>query len=339
MNNLPKVTIIIPCYNVDKYIKKCIDSVINQTYGNIQIILIDDGSLDNTNEVILELIKNKDNILYIRNINAGVSNARNTGINNAAGDYIMFLDSDDYISKNMITNMFKLIIKYNSDLVRCNIKKEYVEENSIKIEKPVYSKVRYLVKENFQKTIYKKILSTETMNSACFSLFKTNIIKENNLFFREDIHNGEDAIFFMNYIDKCKSMVYTPTSYYHYVIKNTGLTGSGLSMDKLWDSKLKFIQELKEKEIKWNLTKFQYVNKKIIYIAMSCIFRLYKKSENETTDFKKDFLNKIIKDVSLIELLNKVEYKKMNFTKDRIDILDNIKESNLNGATKIIETI
>lgn len=339
MNHIPKVTIIIPCYNVEQYIQKCINSVLSQTYNNIQIILIDDGSTDNTNEVILKLLENTENVVYIRNKNFGVSNARNTGIKNATGEYIMFLDSDDYISKDMIKNMYRLMLGYDSDLVKCNIKKEYIEEQVTKNEKPIYSKVKYLSREDFAKTIYKKILSTETMNSSCCSLFKTNIIKDNNLFFKEDIYNGEDAIFFMDYIDNCKSMVYTPALYYHYIIKNNGLTGSGLSMDKLWDSKLKFIQELKNKEKKWDLIKYQYVNKKIIYIVMSCIFRLYKKYENETTEFKKDFLNKMIKDVNLIYLLNKVKYEELNLTADRIDILDNIKENNLNDAIKIIESI
>lgn len=339
MNSFPKITVIIPCYNVESYIQKCIESVLNQSYGNIEIILIDDGSTDNTNEVILKSIENISNILYIRNDNFGVSNARNTGIKNATGDYIMFIDSDDYISKNMIKNMYKLLIKYNSDIVKCNIKKEYAEGQASRNEKPVYSSVKYFSKEDFSKTIYKKILSTETMNSSCCSLFKTDIIKNNELFFREDIYNGEDAIFFMNYIDNCKSMVYTPTPYYHYVIKGTGLTGSALSMEKLWDSKLKFIQELKYKEKSWSLEKHQYVNKKIIYITMSSIFKLYKKSRNETSKFKEVFLNKMIEDVNLVYLLKKVKYKKMNFTNDRIDFLNSIKENRIDDAIKIIESI
>jgi glycosyltransferase involved in cell wall biosynthesis len=231
MNNLPKVTVIVPCYNVMQYVKTCIDSVLSQTYTNIELVLIDDGSTDSTNEVIVNSIKDVENVVYIRNKNAGVSNARNTGIIHSSGEYIMFIDSDDYISHNMIFNMYKLIMKYESDFVRCNIQKEYIDEKTTKKEKPVYSKVRYLDKEKFPKTIYRKILSTETINSVCFSLFKSNIIKQNNLFFREDVYNGEDAIFLMNYINNSKSIVYTPTPYYHYIIRSTGLTGSGLSME------------------------------------------------------------------------------------------------------------
>ncbi len=337
MNNTPKISIIIPCYNVEQYVHKCIESVINQTYSNLELILINDGSTDNTNEVILKEVEKYDNIIYIRNKNSGVSNARNTGISKATGDYIMFVDSDDYISKNMVKNMYNLMIKYKTDLAKCNIKLEYVAENIIKKQKPIYSKIKYVASENFPKTIYKKILSTETMNSSCCSLFKTSIIKVNNLSFKEDIDNGEDAIFFMNYIDKCESMVYTPTAYYNYLIRNTGLTGCGLSMDKLWNSKLKFINELKKKELEWNLENKHYVNSKIIYIVMSCIYRLYKKDKNESDEFKTNFLNKMLKDTNLIVLLSKVKYKKMNFTQDRISVLDNIKENNMNETIKLIK--
>jgi glycosyltransferase involved in cell wall biosynthesis len=333
------VSVIIPCYNVENYVKKSIESVLNQSYENIQVVIVDDGSTDNSSKVIQECIENRSNVTFIQNKNMGVSNARNTGISFSKGEYIMFLDSDDYISKKIIKNMLTLMNKYDSDLVKCNIKKDYVIENRLEKVKPIYSKVRNILEIDFSNIIYKKILSTETMNSVCCSLFKTSIIKENKLNFREDIHNGEDAIFFMNYVSYCKSMVYTPAAYYHYTIRNTGLTGTGLSMNKLWDSKLKFIVELRNKEKNWNLTKYNYVDKKIIYIVMSCIIRLYKKDKNLSDNYKKDFLNKMIQDVNLIIILDLVNYKKLNFTKDRIDILDEIKGNNIEGAINKIKLV
>lgn len=339
MSNLPKISVIIPCYNVCEYIERCLESVLNQTYKNIEVILIDDGSTDNTDVVISKLIDNKKNIIFIRNENSGVSNARNTGLKHSSGEYLMFIDSDDYIAKNMIENMYKLMCKYSSDIVKCNIKKDYVLNNIKEDAKPLYSRVRDIEKSKFSNTIYKKILSTETMNSVCCALFKANIIKENNMYFREDIHNGEDAIFFMNYIDNCKDIVYTPAAYYNYVIRNTGLTGTGLSMELLWDSKLKFIEELKSKEKQWDLTKYKYVDKKIIYIVVSCIVRLYKKDKSGNSEYKKEFLLKMITDVNLVNILTLVNYSKLNFTQDRIDILNSIKENKIDEAIRIIESI
>lgn len=129
-----KFSLIIPAYNVEKYIKKCLDSVLNQTYNNYEIIIINDGSTDNTSK-ILERYKSNKKIKIINQENKGLSNARNTGVSNAKGDYILFIDSDDFIEKELLEILNKTI--KDEDLVRFQIKildetnkiiKEYKEE-------------------------------------------------------------------------------------------------------------------------------------------------------------------------------------------------------------------
>lgn len=129
-----KVSIIVPFYNVEKYIKKCLDSVLNQTYNNYEIIIINDGSTDNTSK-ILESYKSDKKIKIINQENKGLSNARNTGVSNAKGDYILFIDSDDFIEKELLEILNKTI--KDEDLVRFQIRildetnkiiKEYKEE-------------------------------------------------------------------------------------------------------------------------------------------------------------------------------------------------------------------
>ena len=129
-----KFSLIIPAYNVEKYIKKCLDSVLNQTYNNYEIIIINDGSTDNTSK-ILESYKSNKKIKIINQENKGLSNARNTGVSNAKGDYILFIDSDDFIEKELLEILNKTI--KDEDLVRFQIKildetnkiiKEYKEE-------------------------------------------------------------------------------------------------------------------------------------------------------------------------------------------------------------------
>ena len=129
-----KFSLIIPAYNVEKYIKKCLDSVLNQTYNNYEIIIINDGSTDNTSK-ILESYKSNKKIKIINKENKGLSNARNTGVSNAKGDYILFIDSDDFIEKELLEILNKTI--KDEDLVRFQIKildetnkiiKEYKEE-------------------------------------------------------------------------------------------------------------------------------------------------------------------------------------------------------------------
>lgn len=129
-----KFSLIIPAYNVEKYIKKCLDSVLNQTYNNYEIIIINDGSTDNTSK-ILESYKSNKKIKLINQENKGLSSARNTGVSNAKGDYILFIDSDDFIEKELLETLNKTI--KDEDLIRFQIRtldetnkiiKEYKEE-------------------------------------------------------------------------------------------------------------------------------------------------------------------------------------------------------------------
>lgn len=129
-----KFSLIIPAYNVEKYIKKCLDSVLNQTYNNYEIIIVNDGSTDNTSK-ILESYKSNKKIKIINQENKGLSNARNTGVSNAKGDYILFIDSDDFIEKELLEILNKTI--KDEDLIRFQIRildetnkiiKEYKEE-------------------------------------------------------------------------------------------------------------------------------------------------------------------------------------------------------------------
>ena len=115
----PKISIIVPIYNVEKYLPKCIDSIINQTLENIEIILVNDGSTDSCAEII-ESYANKDNrIKVIHKKNGGQSSARNMGLDIAKGEYIGFVDSDDWLHYDMYENMYKSIKKVNSDLCVC----------------------------------------------------------------------------------------------------------------------------------------------------------------------------------------------------------------------------
>lgn len=127
-----KVSVIVPIYNVEKYIKKCLNSLVNQTLQEIQIILVNDGSKDKSGEIAKEyaqMYKNK--ILYLEKENGGLSDARNYGIPYAEGEYIAFIDSDDYIDENAYEEMYDKAKKENSDYVECDFIWEYPNKNKI----------------------------------------------------------------------------------------------------------------------------------------------------------------------------------------------------------------
>ena len=115
------ISVIVPVYNVEKYLEKCIDSIINQTYQNLEIILVDDGSTDGSGKICDEYSRKDNRIKVIHKENGGLSDARNIGIKNANGGLIGFIDSDDYITENMFEVLQKDLRKYNADISSCDI--------------------------------------------------------------------------------------------------------------------------------------------------------------------------------------------------------------------------
>ncbi|MBR0351181.1 MAG: glycosyltransferase [Clostridia bacterium] len=131
---MPKVSIIVPVYNVEKYLEKCLDSLINQTLEDIEVIIVNDGSTDNSEKIIKKYMEaNPNKFVYLTKENGGLSDARNFGIPYAKGEYIAFLDSDDYVEENMYKDMYELAIKDNSDMVECDFIWEYPNKQKIDV--------------------------------------------------------------------------------------------------------------------------------------------------------------------------------------------------------------
>ena len=123
---MPEVSVIVPVYNVEKYLEKCLNSLVNQTLENIEIIIVNDGTKDNSEEIIKKFIeKYPQKIVYLKKENGGLSDARNYGMPYAKGEYIAFLDSDDYVEKDIYKEMYELAKKENSDMVECDFLWEY----------------------------------------------------------------------------------------------------------------------------------------------------------------------------------------------------------------------
>ena len=127
----PLISIIIPVYNVEKYLDKCINSVLMQTYKNIEILLINDGSTDSSGQICESYAKKDSRIKVIHKENGGLSDARNVGIEHSTGSYIMFVDSDDYIDCNMASVLYNLLNSTNSDMAICNCTKVDEEYNML----------------------------------------------------------------------------------------------------------------------------------------------------------------------------------------------------------------
>lgn len=218
---IPLISIIIPVYNTEKYLEKCVNSIIDQTYNNIEIILVDDGSTDNSPYICDKLNNKNNNIKVFHKKNEGVSKARNYGIEKANGTYLLFVDSDDYIDKNMISSLYNNLIKYNADISMCNIirineKGKYIDcfNKNIDNEK---TNISIMNKEEFISNIldYKYYFTYATNK-----LIKKEIIKE--IRFRENIYYNEDGVFFLDLSNAIDKAVYIgPVKYYYYLQNGT----------------------------------------------------------------------------------------------------------------------
>lgn len=173
-----KISIIIPVYNSEKYLSKCLDSIINQTFSlkNIEVIIINDGSTDNSEKIIMRYEK-KLNIIYKKQKNEGQSSARNKGIKLAKGKYLTFIDSDDYIDKKMLSIMYKEADNNNLDIITCDLAK--VKENSI-----------IHIKDRISNDETRNFILTKT--GPCNMLIKKEIIDKYNFKFPTNIKKYED---------------------------------------------------------------------------------------------------------------------------------------------------
>lgn len=227
MGNDISVSIIVPVYNTEKYLVRCVESLINQTFNNIEIILINDGSTDKSLNIINEYKKKDRRIKLINNKNNGVSYSRNIGIKESKGSYIMFVDSDDWIDKNTIEDMYNLAEKNSYDLVMCSYTKEFLsgskEKKIILGDKIIYEK-KDIEKELLRKLIgpVKEELASPTnldsMGTVWGKLYRSSIIKDNNIKFIDlkEIGSAEDVLFNVYLFNRINKAIFISKPMYHY---------------------------------------------------------------------------------------------------------------------------
>ena len=219
-----KVSIIIPVYNAEKFLEKCLDSIINQTYKNIEIICINDDSTDNS-EKILKQYQLKDNRVIFKTIeNGGLTRARNTGIKEATGEFFMFVDSDDYIESNMVEKMLNTINKEKADVVRCTNFLEKQDGEILKIE-DFSIRNKLLTKQEINEEIISKIIDGELLAYVCVLMIRKETLFKTNLF-NEKLKFLEDKAFFIDLILVTDKIYFLDIPLYHYMINEKSLTKS-----------------------------------------------------------------------------------------------------------------
>lgn len=240
------ISIIVPVYNIEQYLTRGIESLLNQTLHNIEVILIDDGSTDNSRRICEEYGKKDRRISLIVQKNFGVSHARNVGIENANGDYIMFIDPDDEISLDMCEKLYSTMQKDNCDLVLCNFYR-IINEKRIPVILNYPSRLNnpLKIKSLMLDMIGNEIYGEETVMGCIWrGLYKKDLLLKYSIKFPENIRPMQDLIFMVEYLSKCLSIsINKECLYYYYINPNSAVTGY---KQNLWDNNNKVFYLLEE---------------------------------------------------------------------------------------------
>ena len=225
---MTKISIVIPIYNVEKYLRVCLDSVINQTYKNLEIICVDDCGNDNSIKIVNEYIKKDNRIKLIQHSsNRGLGPARNTGLDNATGEYIFFLDSDDYLMEDAIEILYNKIKETNSDFVVTRAE-AFADDDSEETIKRTESMNNWLDKkelDNYQVNSENYIETLENFNCVSWGkLFKKEFLTQNNLRFIDGNYVHEDNGFWIKVLSKFPKMSYISNVGLMYRIRKNALT-------------------------------------------------------------------------------------------------------------------
>ena len=221
------VSVVLPCYNVAKYLDKNIKSLLNQSYKNFQLIYVNDGSKDETLEILNKYAALDSRIIVVDKVNGGVSSARNAGLEKAEGEYITFCDPDDYVSPIYLQTQVETLEKYNADVCVCKYKR-VKEESNLKFAK---TSLDSIIEYDTEGAVA-QLMSGVLFDVCCWNkIFKAEFVK--NLRFDESIYYAEDVHFCYFAFKNIKKLVYNPTILYAYVMRKGSLVKSKFKERKL----------------------------------------------------------------------------------------------------------
>lgn len=214
----PLISIGIACYNVEKYLKRCMTSILNQTYSNTEIILVDDGSTDSTGEICDEYAQQHSNIKVIHTSNKGLSNARNISIENAIGEFLIFVDPDDYVDTNMLEELYNFANNYNCDIVMFG-RYHFNSKGEKTINIPI-KETGIITKEK----VLEKLFTNEIESQAWQKFYKRDLW--NNIRFQLGRVYAEDVAIMHEVFDKAKIFGNINKPLYYYFVNDSTLTTS-----------------------------------------------------------------------------------------------------------------
>lgn len=338
-----KISVVVPIYNSKEYINRCIDSLINQkNFKDYEIILIDDGSCDGSEKICDEYVQNYKNIKVFHKRNEGVSKARNKGIVEAKGEYITFVDSDDYVNEYMLYNFSKAIDKLYSDIIFCGYNNIFVKKNKkIALNACKFDNINL---SEFLDKYFSNYYCKYLIHGPYNKIYKSSIIKNNYIKFDESLKICEDVIFVIDCLNKSKTLSSIEGCYYNYMQNGTNDTllrkYSENEIEANWKLYYRFKRLLEQNNLKSEnikLVKADFINRFII-----CLKKMFLKSGYSNAKMIDEVNHYILDERNLnfenikykSNILNKliylgIKYKLKNFTYILLKLYVFLKQSSL----------
>lgn len=287
-----QLSVIVPVYNVDIYLKRCVDSILEQTFEGFEVILVDDGSLDNSSEICNRYSESDKRVKVIHKKNGGLSSARNAGLNIAKGKYIAFIDSDDYVSKNMFKTMLNLALSNNYDIVSCGFKRFYEYScNEAVCRGTIYKYSNIEALSNY-------LLEYDNINRKIDTVVWNKIYKR-QLF--NDITFPEGKIYEDGYVTykllyKANNIAHIDDELYYYFQRQDSISNSGFSENDVksyddWRDIFRFVY-INTNSLS-NLAGNKYIKKNINMYIKIC---KYKEKINNSKNYKISIKSDLVKD-------------------------------------------
>lgn len=285
-----KFSIVIPVYNVEKYISKCLESIKNQTYDNFEVIIVNDGSKQNEEKIIKKYLKDS-RFKYIKKENGGISEARNVGIKEISGDYLIFIDSDDYIQKDLLKRFNKELKKNSVDILKYALKT--VDEKGNVLNKAVINPFLNIPKSK----AIKKILKDEYIDPASIHVYKVDFWKKYDFKFSVGLVH-EDFGLIPYILDKAENIISLDYYGYNYVQREASIM-SDISYDKI----LKRVDDFKNHYLNHKKT---IKNKDLLgYISLATIIKARELNDGD----RKEYI-KFIRQEKLISKITNISFKR-----------------------------
>lgn len=227
------MTIIVPVYRVEKYLRKCLDSVVNQTLKNIEVIIVDDGSDDGSAAIAKEYVQKFPNFTYVYKENGGLASARSSGLKVSTGEYIVFLDSDDWVDDYAYETLYKIAVENNKpDII---MYRSHDEGDNYHIPR-----VGYYSREDIEKEILPGLMPYFDENgkphylrfSNCMKIYKRSFLIESGVFYHDGILIMEDVLFSFDCIDRAQSFYYSDKNLYHVTVNPNSLSRTPYNRNK-----------------------------------------------------------------------------------------------------------